>query len=330
MTPCVSIALHGDQAVVVDAAESSLHQCHQDSRCRVGSRAETLLLRRRRDAPGSFRLQAAGLPTTRRLQQTCHERLTSEIGPRPAARRLVSYRLDTPTSPPENRRVHRFFNDDRTLAVITPERGALGAIDFARTRGEKPHHGSHATRKLRGVRTQSRTTNPYDLNEVASKLAPWVAWWRFRQKCLRAVAGRCRAKRAIGHRGDVRCRIRVNTETAAPHARVSAQVIWPLTFRVADGPKPPLTTSRARPDAPDDESPSHPGETITGRTRPVNAPTGVRITSGSESPPPMCCLTRNPTASATPRSSLPAVMKRPSAAPKGVEDLRPRRVHRHG
>lgn len=92
---------------------------------------------------------------------------------------------------------------------------------------------------------------------------------------LHASAGRFRAKRAIGHRGDVRCRDRVTTTSAAPHARVSFLTDTARAPHGSDGPRPTLHTIGARHiEARRRIVKPLSDETITGRTRPVSCPNG--------------------------------------------------------
>lgn len=69
--------------------------------------------------------------------------------------------------------------------------------------------------------------------------------------------------------------------SAALHARVSIQVVSPHVPARRTGRNPPSARATHDSTRPGDESPDHPDETTTGRTRPVNAPTGVRGSSAA-------------------------------------------------
>lgn len=193
-----------------------------------------------------------------------------------------------------------FFSDGRTLAVLTPRRGALGAHSFARTRAR---HGvsPRPPRNLEaaGDKTLSRAacaclstrSQPFE-RRVAAGGAPEgapparVAWVSCKAgnrtsrrrpvpiSCLHDFGGPTCSHFSLGSLTAHLSRLG-RAETHPPHERRTA--------------RPSLATDRQ----------TGPDETITGRTQPANAPTGVRGHQRQRNATTGVLSHTNPTASAT-------------------------------
>jgi hypothetical protein len=275
---------------------------------------------------GSFgRLRSTGFPVTQCFHRaaaiglepsrTPHFEDRFASGRPPPSTLSVGYA----TSPPASRRTRCSSTavEPWRPSPVGEKRSVRSALLGLR-RDARSHHDSHATRLLRGVGTQSQTVR--HLGEVASSNAmPGCRGGAF-EKTPPRVAGWSRAKRAIGHRGDVRCRARVATRTAAPTcSRFNSG-------RLADH-HPQLERTEIR--SPRESLPTHrnpatnrrttPNETITGRTHNRHhAPTGVRVFSnGSETLPSLCCLTRN---QQLPPQQVRSLLPAPVHPRRGIED----------
>jgi hypothetical protein len=147
---------------------------------------------------------------------------------RPAARRLVPYRLDTRRA---LRKPGGSVVCQRRPNLGCPHRSARSA------RRQQLHSGHGETRDVSprlprssgaaGDRTRSRAVNTCHLWRVSIEVATTSCVVVLRKERHHASTGRNRAKRAIGHRGDVRLRNRVATVSAAPRAHVSIQAASP-------------------------------------------------------------------------------------------------------
>lgn len=186
-----------------------------------------------------------------------------------------------------------FFSDGRTLAVLTPRRGALGAHSFARTRAR--HWVSpRLPRNLEaaGDKTLSRAacaclstrSQPFE-RRVAAGGAPEGA------PPARVALVSCKAGNRTSRRRPVP--ISCLHDFGGPTCSHFSLGYSPHTFRVLEGPKPTLHTSGAQlvPAWRRIAKPDRTRQSQVGRNR-QTPQRASEVISGNETPPLACCLTR--------------------------------------
>lgn len=294
---------------------------------RLGGRAGTLPLRHHHDAPSQLSDFARSVARPTRCR---HQVAPIDLWPFAASPRrrfgIASSRsspsilsVGYATSPPESGGV-AVLERRPNLGHPCPqsEERSVFLASLGLQRDIMSRHGSHATRLLRGLGTQSRVAKPATSTQwrresylVALRELP-------RERLMPPLGG-------VVQSGQSDIEATSGADPVSPRGRrpymlaFQSRLAHHTPFAPRTGRKPILTTNGAQLDTARRRvvEPPRRDKSQVGRDR-RDAPTGVRVTSGCESPPPMRCLTRNPTASATSRSLLPS-RSRSSSTPEGLE-----------
>lgn len=299
---CTSINPHNDLVVDADAAVPSFHGRHQDSRYRpprYGPKPSRF--ERCHDAPGPVtRLRTAGFPATRCRHRVAAIGLRPVANPSPrgseqlpAARRLVSYRLDTRRTlrktggsavfqrRPNLGRLHRSARSARRQQLRS---------DAGETR--TPHHGSRATRMLRG--SDTITGGEYLPLRRGSIEAELRAAWRcsLRSASMRPLGGIVRSGRSDieATSGAEPCLHGFGGPTCSRFSPGRLTTRLTRSERAETHPSHERRAARRGPTTNHRTTWARQSQVGHDRQTPQRA---SEVSNGDETPPLLCCLTRN-------------------------------------
>jgi hypothetical protein len=271
------------------------------------------------------RPRSTGFPVTRCFHRAAPsvsnppEPLTSRIGSLPAAHRLVPYQLDT----------QRALRQAGEPAVLQQQSNLGDPHPSVRSaRRDQLRSDSGETRGLTTIPTQlgccegsghnrKRRIPPPGRGRVVECHAR-LPWWSPEGGLRRSLGGHVRS-------GQSDIEATSGAELVSPrgrrpqHARVSARADSPITPHGSNGPRSALPASRSRLTAIQRRIAGRP------RTRQpqVERATGItpqrasEFSSGSETLPPLCCLTRN---QQLPPQQVRSLLPAPVHPRRGIED----------